>query len=234
MHGRPARNSAISAGPPTGMELVQDPAIDLVDICTPNHLHYVVAKAALENNKHIFCEKPLSISAAESKETGRTGCRTQRRQLCGIQQPAQTGHRLYPQPDPVGSPRPDRPFYRQPMTRTCSWTRSCRSHGATSTNFSGSGALGDLGSHLFSISQALMGDITAVNACSALSSRKPENRRFKRNGHVENDDVIQILAEYKNGAIGTLGTSRIATGRKNYLQFEIRAPWVRSITTSRK
>lgn len=48
--------------------LVNDPDIDLVDIATPNAFHYQVAKSALEAGKNVYCEKPLSISADESKE----------------------------------------------------------------------------------------------------------------------------------------------------------------------
>jgi len=44
-------------------DVVTDPNVDLVDIATPNAFHYVVAKAALENGKNVYCEKPLSISA---------------------------------------------------------------------------------------------------------------------------------------------------------------------------
>lgn len=49
-------------------ETVTDPQIDLVDIATPNAFHYEVAKAALENGKNVYCEKPLSISPEESQE----------------------------------------------------------------------------------------------------------------------------------------------------------------------
>lgn len=49
-------------------DVVTDPDVDLVDIATPNAFHYAVAKAALENGKNVYCEKPLSISAEESKE----------------------------------------------------------------------------------------------------------------------------------------------------------------------
>ena len=49
-------------------DVVTDPNVDLVDIATPNAFHYVVAKAALENGKNVYCEKPLSISAEESRE----------------------------------------------------------------------------------------------------------------------------------------------------------------------
>ena len=39
-------------------DVVTDPNVDLVDIATPNAFHYVVAKAALENGKNVYCEKP--------------------------------------------------------------------------------------------------------------------------------------------------------------------------------
>ena len=49
-------------------DVVSDPAVDLVDVATPNCMHYEMAKAALEHGKHVFCEKPLSLSAQQSRE----------------------------------------------------------------------------------------------------------------------------------------------------------------------
>lgn len=48
--------------------LVADREIDAVHICTPNALHYPIAKAAMEAGKHVVCEKPLTVSAAEARE----------------------------------------------------------------------------------------------------------------------------------------------------------------------
>jgi len=47
-------------------EVVADPEIDLVDICLPNKLHYEVALAAIEGGKHVYCEKPLINTAGEA------------------------------------------------------------------------------------------------------------------------------------------------------------------------
>ena len=44
--------------------LVRDPGIDVVHICTPNHLHLPLAEAALAAGKHVICEKPLAMDAA--------------------------------------------------------------------------------------------------------------------------------------------------------------------------
>src|SRR5688572_23393008 len=47
-------------------ELVVDPQIDVIDICTPNHLHAEMALAALAAGKHVYCEKPLALDVKES------------------------------------------------------------------------------------------------------------------------------------------------------------------------
>ncbi|MBQ4610722.1 MAG: Gfo/Idh/MocA family oxidoreductase [Clostridia bacterium] len=49
-------------------ELVADEEVETVHICTPNDSHYAIAKAALLAGKHVICEKPLSMNAAEAKE----------------------------------------------------------------------------------------------------------------------------------------------------------------------
>ena len=49
-------------------ELVQDPDLDVVHICTPNHLHQPLAAAALAAGKHVVCEKPLAMDAAGAEQ----------------------------------------------------------------------------------------------------------------------------------------------------------------------
>jgi predicted dehydrogenase len=49
-------------------QVLQDPAIDAVHICTPNVLHFPIAKAAMEAGKHVLCEKPLAMSSAQGRE----------------------------------------------------------------------------------------------------------------------------------------------------------------------
>ena len=44
------------------------PEVDAVHICTPNALHFPMAKAALQAGKHVLCEKPLATSVAEARE----------------------------------------------------------------------------------------------------------------------------------------------------------------------
>jgi len=49
-------------------EILRDPAIDVVHICTPNAQHFSMAKEALQAGKHVICEKPLATSVEEGEE----------------------------------------------------------------------------------------------------------------------------------------------------------------------
>lgn len=49
-------------------ELLEDPDVDAVYVCTPNRMHCENAVAAFHSGKHVFCEKPLSVSVKELKE----------------------------------------------------------------------------------------------------------------------------------------------------------------------
>ena len=69
----------------TAEALVESPDVDVVHICTPNHLHLPLAEAALAAGKHVICEKPLAIDldgarrlvdAAAAAGSGRRGARS--------------------------------------------------------------------------------------------------------------------------------------------------------------
>jgi predicted dehydrogenase len=45
-------------------DLINDPTIDIIDICTPNNFHSPLAVAALNAGKHVICEKPLAPNPA--------------------------------------------------------------------------------------------------------------------------------------------------------------------------
>jgi len=49
-------------------DLIGDPNVDIVDICTPNNYHAPLAIAALEAGKHVLCEKPLAPTPAEIRD----------------------------------------------------------------------------------------------------------------------------------------------------------------------
>lgn len=49
-------------------DICADPEVAIVHLCTPNHLHFAHARAAVEAGKHVVCEKPLANTAAEARE----------------------------------------------------------------------------------------------------------------------------------------------------------------------
>jgi scyllo-inositol 2-dehydrogenase (NADP+) len=49
-------------------ELLSDPEIDLVFICTPNDTHFPYALDALENGKHVVIEKPFAATESEARQ----------------------------------------------------------------------------------------------------------------------------------------------------------------------
>jgi|SRR5579872_1325482 len=63
-----ASEMGIEHGTTDYKKLLKEIAIDAVHICTPNGMHFPMAKAALEAGKHVVCEKPLATSVAEAEE----------------------------------------------------------------------------------------------------------------------------------------------------------------------
>ncbi len=65
-------------------QLLATPEVDIVWICSPNHLHFEQTRLALEAGKHVFCEKPLAMSAAEAAELSRLALAAGRRLAVGM------------------------------------------------------------------------------------------------------------------------------------------------------
>lgn len=202
-------------------EVVTDPDVDLVDIATPNAFHYTVAKAALENGKNVYCEKPLSISAAESEELAVLAAKKGVINYVGFNNtmnPANAYVRELVRSNALGEIMRFTGTYDQDQLLDENLPITWRHI----NKLAGCGALGDLGSHLLSISQFIMGDITAVNAVAkTVFSKRPKELGTTEMADVENEDIMTFMAEYANGAIGQIACSRVATGRKNYLCYEI-------------
>ena len=202
-------------------EIIDDPDVDLVDVATPNSMHYEMAKAALNAGKHVFCEKPLSLSAAQSRELADLAAKKGVVNYCGfsnIMNPANQYVKELVQSGKLGKIMRMHATYDQDMLLDPSIPLAWR-HIRKSA---GTGALGDLGSHLLSVSQMILGDMDMVLGMeSIVIDERPLSEGSKETGKVENDDIITFMVRYKNGAIGDFSSSRVATGRKNYFYYEI-------------
>jgi predicted dehydrogenase len=85
----------------------------------------------------------------------------------------------------------------------------------------GPGALADLGTHLINMAEYLLGPMSSVFAAmnSVHTQRKDSQSGAMR--AVENEDIAQVLLQFARGCSGSMEISRIATGRKCGLCFEI-------------
>ena len=203
------------------MDIITDPMIDLVDIATPNCMHFEMAKAALEHGKHIFCEKPLSLSAEQSRILADMAKEKNVVNYCGfsnIMNPANQYVKELIQSGKLGKIMRVHATYDQDMLLDPEIPIAWRHI----NKFAGSGALGDLCSHLLSVFQMILGDIDEViGVDSIVIPERPIKAGLKELQKVENDDIITFLIKYKNGIIGDISSSRVATGRKNYFYYEI-------------
>lgn len=201
-------------------ELVRDPNVDIVDVCSPNYLHHEMALAALAAGKHVYCEKPLALDVAQAREVAEAAERAGVVHLTGFNYACNPLVRMAG--EMIASGELGRIFgfrgryFEDYMTDPAvpfSWRCERR--------LAGAGALADLGSHLINMAHVLIGPIARVNA--RLTTVHPE-RRDPAGGQmrrVENEDTASALVEFATGLQGTFEISRVATGYKCGLAFRI-------------
>ena len=212
-------------------EVVEDPQVDIVDITTPNHLHTEMAIAAAEAGKHIYCEKPLANTSAEAARIVAAVEKAGVTNIVGfnyLKNPAQAFARQLIQAGELGEITLFRGTFDQDFLANRDIPFSWR----LDRTLAGTGALGDLGSHTIGFAHFLVGYI--VEVCG-LNATRIKERALSSGGSgyaasvqsgadkrsVENEDITEFLVRFENGAIGTIGTSRIGTGRKLGLTYEI-------------
>ena len=187
--------------------LVNRADIDLIDIGTPNHLHAEMAIAAAEAGKIVLCEKPLALNVAEAERMTRA--------VAGKPNLVWFNYRCVPavafakqliDQGRIGEAYHYRATYLNSSGLNPSRGNTWRYSKATA----GSGAAGDLLSHLLDLALWLNGPISEL--CSMLKTFVPGR---------DVDDATLLLARFANGSIGTFEASRYGTGNRNRNMFEI-------------
>lgn len=211
--------------------LVEDPGVDVVDITSPNALHHEMALAAIAAGKHVYCEKPLSVTLAQAEEMAAAarakGVKTMVA-FNNVKTPAAMLAKQLIERGDIGTPMRfrgwfDQGFFNDPDL-PFSWRCTRRE--------AGSGALGDLGSHVISVAQYLMGDIESTIAqTQTFFPTRPVPQGGSGYGaaagadapraEVENEDQIQALVRFRSGAGGTIEASRVAAGKVFGIYWEV-------------
>jgi predicted dehydrogenase len=181
-------------------KLLERPDIDAVVIATPNHLHQEMALAAFAAGKHVLCEKPLALDAAEAAEmlaAARKSGRVHMTAFTYRYAPAVRYLKRLVDQGEIGELRVVRAAYQMALSTHLMGWRSSR-------ELAGSGVIADIGSHLIHLAQWLAGDIASLTAVS---------RDFRNDAASDVEDWIAFLAKFTGGASGTFEISRVCAGR---------------------
>jgi predicted dehydrogenase len=213
--------------------LLDDSTVEVVHVTSPNDLHLPQARAALQAGRHVVCEKPLTMTAAESRELVAIAAST------GLVNATNFNIRFYPlnqhahdvvTAGEIGDPRLVTGRYFQDwllLESDWNWRLQPERGGALR-------AIGDIGSHWLDLTAFVTGQrVVAVMAELATFI----GLRHEPTGPVETfstevasdaiprdistEDTATILLRFENGARGSVSVSQISAGRKNSLQYEV-------------
>jgi predicted dehydrogenase len=202
--------------------LVEDPAVDIVDICFPSVMHREVALAAIAAGKHVYCEKPVGLSGKEAGEIAAAASRAGTKSLVGysyLRNPLIGFAKKLIDEGAIGEIVHFRGAHNEDYMADPAapfvWRCDPKIAGEA-------GALGDLGGHIVSIAKRLVGEIRAVcGQARTVIKERPVASSSREMRKVGNDDEAQFLIEFANGATGHIESSRIATGSRMDITYEI-------------
>ena len=214
-------------------ELVRDSDVDVVHVCTPNHLHLPLAEAALEAGKHVVCEKPLAADAAGARRLAELASQS------GLQTGVPFVYRFYPTVrearERVKSGRAGA-VHLLHGTYLQDWLlRPDDTNWRVDDELGGaSRAFADIGSHWCDLAEFVSGHrITRLSArlLTAVPERASEpGRRAFEGGSASGDarvvtteDAALVHFETDEGALGSVVVSQVSAGRKNRLWLEVDA-----------
>ncbi len=203
-------------------ELCARDDIDIIDCCTPNNMHRDVVVTALKHGKHVYVDKPLCLDLAEAREmvaaaASHPECVTQTtfnyrfvpallraKELiaAGALGRIYSGRVCYLH---AGYVNADRPF-----TWRLDVTKSGRG-----------GALFDLGSHVIDLTRHLLGEFAEVrDLAETFVKERPLREDPTKKVPIRVDDISILAFRLQNGAVGTIESSRMATGVQDEIRFE--------------
>jgi predicted dehydrogenase len=214
-------------------EVIDDPSVDVVDIATPNDTHCEIALAAAEAGKDIICEKPLARTAEEARRMYEAVERAGVIHMVAFnyrRTPAIALAKQYIDEGAIGRVLSFCGTYLQDWSADPRSPLSWRFQRAVA----GSGAVGDIGTHVLDIARYLVGEVAGVSAIltTHIADRPLQSGGADKLGAAETpadavmgavdvDDEFHALLRFEGGAIGSLEATRNAYGRNNFLTFEI-------------
>jgi predicted dehydrogenase len=197
-------------------ERTRSDGMEAVAIVTPNHLHYPIARAALQAGFHVICDKPLATGVAEADELVRLAADAGRifavtYNYSGYPMVRQA--RAMVARGDIGTLRVVQVEYAQawlagPLETTGQKQASWRTD---PTQSGPGGAIGDIGSHAFHLACFVTGRVPEqilADLSTFVAGRKV-------------DDNAHVLLRFADGARGMLWASQVAHGHENALRLRV-------------
>lgn len=211
-------------------EALADPQVQVVHVCTPNHLHRAMAQAALEAGKHVICEKPLATTLEDAKALAALAASTGRVATVPFvyrYHPVVREARARIAQGELGPLRLIHGSYLQ------DWLLD-----PASNNWRVDPALGgasrvfaDIGSHWCDLVEWVSGerfvDVSAAFETVIAERAAATGQSFATPvaggamQAVSSEDVAAALFKTANGTLASLTVSQVSAGRRNRLWFEI-------------
>ena len=203
---------------PDEESLMKDPDIAVIDVCTPNPCHFETVRRALLCGKHVLCEKPLTVTAAEAeslctlaKSTGLTvGTVFNNRFLAPVMRAKQL----------IEEGRLGRVLSFDFAYRHDSCIDPQRRAGWKQMADFGGGTLADLGPHVIDLCLFLCGPLASVIGRSQIAfpaHSRPDGSLWQ----TDADEAFYMLCRTKDGARGTVTVSKLTQGAEDGLTFSV-------------
>ncbi len=200
-------------------DLIHNPDIDVIDICTPNILHFETLKKAVAAGKHVLCEKPLCTTPEEAAEVAALPLKEG--QVVGM----------------VFNYRWMAPVLRAKqlidegrLGRILSFSGEYLHSSATDTQkpagwkqdrtVCGGGVLFDLGSHIIDLLGLLAGHLTEVSGMSQIGY-PTRTGRDGRPWQTNADEAFYLMGRTATGASGTVTVGKLQPGTNDDLSFSV-------------
>jgi predicted dehydrogenase len=201
-------------------DVTENRAVDIVHVCTPNHLHKDALLSAIRNQKHIYCDKPLVATMAEAEEV-----RAALADYHGIAQMT-FQNRFFP-----ATLRAKRLVEEGALGEVLEF-RAVYLHGGSAdpraalrwklSAAAGGGVIADLAAHVLDLLDHLIGPFQNVMAATKIAwPERPSAADPQTRVKVDAEDCVMLLARMRSGALGTIEATKIASGMEDELRLEI-------------
>lgn len=201
-------------------QITENPDIDIVHICTPNHLHKDALLSAMTHGKHIYCDKPLVSTKLEADEIDAALS-----SYTGVAQ--MTFNNRFVPPIMRAKQMIDEGLIGDVLEFRCCYLHSGSADPSAPLKWklsaaAGGGVIADLASHVLDLIHHLVGDFDTLTATTKIAyPQRPSIDDSSKMVDVDVEDCVMLLAKMKNGSVGTIEATKISTGAEDEVRFEI-------------